>query len=112
MARTIQKINTVEGNTAPPLVLTAQRSSIAIPLTGCTVNLIITLSGIQTNVGHTLCTITDVVNGIVSYVRQATDTPTAGSYFCDLVVTYPDTTTEVLYTQLKLIVAKKSNSLV
>lgn len=108
--RTVQTINTVEQNTAPPLDLTAQRSGTAINLAGCTINLVITLSGVQTNTGHTGCTIVNSATGLVSYVRQSTDTPTAGIYLCDLIVTYSDTTVEVLYTQLKLNVAKKSNS--
>lgn len=110
-SRTIQNIQTVEGNTAPPLVLTCQRQGVAINLTGCTVNLAIWQNNtILTNTGHQSCTITDEVNGIVTYVRQAGDIPTAGNYFCDIIVTYGDATLETLYTQVKLIVAKKSGS--
>lgn len=108
--RTIQTIKSVEGNTAPPLTLTCQRQGVAINLSGCTVDLIITSANVQTNTGHTSCTVTDVANGVVTYVRLTGDTPTAGLYYCDLKVTYADTTFEVLYTQLKLDVGIKSNS--
>jgi len=95
-------INSVAGNTAPPLELTAQRNNVDINLSGCTVDLIITLNDLQTNTGHTTCTITDATNGVVQYVRQAGDIPTADTYLCDLKVTYGDGTSEVLYDQLKL----------
>lgn len=95
-------MNTVAGNTAPPLELTAEREGEAIVLSGCIVDLIITLEGIQTNAGHTLCTITDAANGIVQYVRQTGDLSTADTYICDLKVTYGNGTFEILYDQLKL----------
>lgn len=110
MARSTKIIKTVEGNTAPPLTLTAQEGGVAINLTGCTVDLIITQKGVQTNSGHTACTVTDVINGIVTYVRQAGDIPTKGNYNCDLQVTYGDGTKQILFTQLILQVEKKSNS--
>lgn len=109
MGRTIQTINTIELNTAPPLELTCQRNGTAINLSGCSVALVITNAGVQTNT-ITTCTVTNATAGMVTYVRHATDTPTAGTYLCDLVVTYGDGTVEVLYTQLKLNVQKKSNS--
>lgn len=97
-----ETINTVAGNTAPPLTLTAQRDNEAIDLNGCTVNIIITLDDVQTNFGHTNCTIIDSANGIVRYTRQTGDTTTADTYICDLKVTYGDGTFEILYDQLKL----------
>lgn len=95
-------INSVSGNTAPPLELTAQRNNVDINLTGCTVNLIMTLNGVQTNTGHTGCTIVDAANGLVHYVRLTGDTPTPDTYLCDLKVTYGDGTFEILYDQLKV----------
>lgn len=95
-------INTVAGNTAPPLELTAQRNNVSINLAGCTVDLIISLNDVRTNPGHTLCVITDSPNGVVRYTRQANDLITADTYICDLKVTYGDGTFEVLYDQLKL----------
>lgn len=103
-------IKTVSGNTAPPLVLTAQRNNVVLNLTGCTVSLIITQGLVITNAGHQTCTITDAVNGVVSYVRQTADIPTAGKYLCDLKVTYADTTFEILYDQLQIVARKKSGS--
>ncbi len=107
----MQTINTVEGNTAPPLLLTCQRQGVAINLTGCSVALVIAQNNTTiTNTGHQSCSVTDVINGIISYTRQAGDIPTAGNYFCDIVITYGDGTIETLWTQLKLVVGKKSGS--
>jgi hypothetical protein len=97
-----QTILTVAGNTAPPLELTCERSGVVIDLTGCTVELIITQGRTIRNAGHQGCTITSSTGGIVTYVRQAGDTPTVGSYVCDLRVTYGDATIEILYDQLVL----------
>lgn len=104
----IKTIKTVYGNTAPPLSLTCKRSGVVINITGCTVDLVITQGTTILNAGHQQCTITDSVNGVVSYVRQAGDTPTKGKYVCDLVVTYADTTTEYLVDQLRLDCRKKA----
>lgn len=105
-----QIINTVEGNTAPPIVLTAQRQNSIINLSGCTADLLIWNGSTQTNVGHTSCVVTSAVSGVVTYTRQAGDIPTAGNYFCDLKITYGDTTFEILWQVLKLVVGKKSGS--
>lgn len=109
--RTIQTISTVEGNTAPPLILTCQRQGTPINLTGCSVNLIIANSqNVITNTGNQACSVTDVINGIISYVRGTGDIPIAGTYFGDIQVIYGDGTQEILWQQLKLVVAKKSGS--
>lgn len=97
-----QTIKTVAGNTAPPLELTAQRNGVDINLSGCTVDLIISLNGDVTNAGHQACTVVDSANGLVTYVRQHGDLPSANTYICDLKVTYGDGTFEVLYDQLRL----------
>lgn len=110
-SRPLQTIETVEGNTAPPLVLTCQRQGVAINLSGCTVALVIAQNNTTiTNIGHQGCTVTDSLNGIITYVRQTGDISTAGNYFCDIVVTYGDGTIETLWTQVKLVVGKKSGS--
>lgn len=95
-------INTVAGNSAPPLTLTCERNGTVINLTGCTVDLIITRSKTQTNTGHTSCVVTSTTLGTVTYTRHTGDTTTAGSYKCDLKVTYADTTFEILYDVLIL----------
>lgn len=95
-------INTVAGNTAPVLTLTAERDDVVLNLTGCTVDLIITKSKVQTNTGHTGCVITDAANGVVTYARRAGDTAVSGSYPCDMKVTYSDLTFEILYDILVL----------
>lgn len=97
-----QIILTVAGNTAPPLELTCERDSTVIDLSGCTVDLIITQGKVTRNTGHQSCTVTDSANGLVTYVRQTGDTPTAGSYNCDLKITYGDATFEILYDILVL----------
>jgi len=110
-SRLLQTIQTVEGNTAPPIVLTCQRNGVAINLSGCSVALVIAQNNTTiTNTSHQGCTVTDVTNGVISYVRQTGDIPTAGNYFCDIVITYSDTTVETLWQQLKLVVGKKSGS--
>lgn len=105
-----QIILTVAGNTAPPLELTCERDSVVIDLSGCTVALIITQGTTTKNTGHQTCTVTDAANGLVTYVRQAGDTPTAGSYNCDLKVTYGDDTFEILYDILVLKCRKPSGA--
>lgn len=105
-----KKIFTVATNTAPALVLTATRGKVVVPLNATTVTLIITKSGAVTNTGHQTCTITDAPNGIVSYTRQTGDIPTAGSYTCDLKITYADTTFEILYDQLQIIARKPAGT--
>lgn len=97
-----QTLKIAEQNTAPPLQLTCQRDGVNINISGCTVDLIITSGSIQTNTGHTGCTIVDPVNGLVSYTLHANDIPTAGSYKCDVKVTYTDGSNEVLYDQLNI----------
>lgn len=109
MARTTKIIKTIAGNTAPPLTLTAQRSGVAINLTGCTVGCYIYNNKVQTNAGHESCVVTDVINGIVTYTRQAGDTPLKANYKCDLKVTYGDGTFEILFTQLILEAESPSN---
>lgn len=97
-----QRINTVQGNTAPPLLLTAKRSGVAIDVTGSTVDVIIAKGGVQVNVGHTACTIVTPTSGIVSYTPQAGDFATPGTYKADLRVTYANGTVETLYDQLQI----------
>lgn len=98
-----QKLNTVAGNTAPPLVITATRDGSAISLVDATtVALVITSSGVVTNGSHQNCVITTPASGIVTYTRQTGDLPTRGTYICDLKVTYADNTVEILYDQLKI----------
>lgn len=106
----VTTLKTVVSNTAPPLAITAQRDGTVINLAGCTVNLIITQGTTTLNTGHQGCTITNALNGIVSYVRQAGDIPTPGAYICDLQVTYGDGTVEILYDQLKIKARKKAGT--
>jgi hypothetical protein len=107
MAFSTVKIETVAGNTAPPIQLTAKRAGVVIPLSSgiSSVKLYITKAGSQTNTGHETCTITDAANGVVSYTRQAGDLPTKGSYKCDLLINYSNSTNEVL-TDILLLVAR------
>lgn len=106
----VVRLNTVAGNTAPPLELTAKRDGVVIDLTNCTVDLIITQGTTVLNTGHQSCTITGAVAGEVSYVRQAGDMPLAGTYVCDLKVTYSDLTFEILYDVLKVKARKPSGT--
>jgi hypothetical protein len=100
MAITTLKI--VEGNTAPPFSITCQRNGTVIDLTGCTVNLIITNGLVQTNIGHTACTNSNPTTGVVIYTPQTGDFATAGSYTCDVAITYANLSVETIYDQLKI----------
>lgn len=102
-----QKLNTVQGNTAPHLTLNAQRVGVAIDITGATVDIFIFKGSTQTNIGHTLCTIVTPTSGTVSYAPQAGDFSTPGTYKADLQVTYVDGTIERLYDQLLIKARKK-----
>lgn len=106
----IQLIDTVEGNTYPSIQVTCERNGTLIDLTGCTVSLIICLNGVQTNEGHTGCTITNASQGIITYQQESTDFATAGTYYCDVHVTYPSGGSETLYDQLAVNVRKMTNS--
>lgn len=96
----------VAGNTAPPMEITCKRSGTAIDLTGCTVQLIIKGGSTITQVGRTAA-ITDASGGVISYSPLTTDFPNAGSYKCDIKVTYSDTSVEVLYDQLQVVARAK-----
>jgi hypothetical protein len=102
-----KRINTVQGNTAPPLLLTALRSGVAIDVTGATVDIFIFKGSTQTNPGHTTCTVVTPTSGTVSYAPQAGDFSTPGTYKADLQVTYVDGTVERLYDQLLIKARKK-----
>jgi hypothetical protein len=96
----VQTIKIVAKNTAPPWQLTAKRSGVAIDLTGCSVALILGRGNTVLNTGHQACTVVTPTSGIVSYTPQATDVPSPGKYVADLKITYPDSSTEILYDQL------------
>ena len=89
----------VAGNTAPPMEITCKRAGTAIDLTGCTVRLIIKGGSTITQAGRS-ANVTDTAGGVIQYTPLTTDFPTAGSYKCDVEVTYSDTSVEVLYDQL------------
>ena len=105
MAVTTLKI--VEGNTAPPFSITCERNGTTIDLTGCTVALNITNGVVQTNLGHTGCVNANPTTGVVVYQPQTGDFPTAGTYLCDVVITYADSTIETIYDQLKIVTRLK-----
>lgn len=106
-----QTINTVSGNTAPPLTLTCERDGVVIDLTSCTVDLLIHKGKVQTNTGHTSCTVNSPQTaGIVTYTRSTGDTTVSGTYNCDLKVTYSDNTFEILYDILVLKCRKPSGT--
>lgn len=88
---------TVEDNTAPNIVLTLERSGVAIDVTGGTVALIIKLGATITNTGHQTCTLTTPASGIVTYSPLAADFATPGTYNCEIKITYGDGTVEILY---------------
>ena len=97
-----QKINTVAGNTAPPIELTCQRNGVAINVTGCTVDLVIANGNTVTNVAHQTCALTTPTSGLVTYTPQTGDISTPGTYKCDLKIVYGNGSIEILYDQLQL----------
>ena len=107
-----QTIKIVEGNTAPSVTLTCLRQpgNVIINVTGCTVDLLIYNNGVQTNAGHTGCTLTTPASGVVTYTLHAGDTTPSGTYLCDLQVTYGDGSVEILYDNLKIKARKKLGS--
>lgn len=103
----VRKIKIVEDNTAPGILLTAERDGAAINITGCTVSLIIAKGSVIKNTGHQTCTLVAPVSGRVLYNPQASDFSTPGTYKADLLILYSDGTSEVLYDQLKFQVRRK-----
>jgi hypothetical protein len=97
-----QKINTVAGNTAPPIVLTCERNGVAIDVTGCTVSLVIAQGNTVTNTNHQTCDLTTPTSGVVTYTPQTGDIPNPSTYTCDLKIVYGDGSIEILYDQLQL----------
>ena len=69
----ITTLKIVEGNTAPPF-----------------------------SIGHTACTNSNPTTGVVIYTPQTGDFATAGSYTCDVAITYANLSVETIYDQLKI----------
>jgi Ethanolamine utilization protein EutJ (predicted chaperonin) len=103
----VKKINIVEDNTAPAIVLTLKRDGVVIDVTGCTVRLIIVKGSTITNATHQECTLVVAASGIVQYTPQANDFPSAGNYKADVEIEYAPTSIERLYDQLKIKARKK-----
>jgi hypothetical protein len=102
----VRTIETVQGNSAPAIALTAKRGTAVIDVTGCTVELIIAKGTTVTNTGHQTCTLTTPASGVVTYQPEAADFATPGAYKGDLKITYPSLKVEILYDQLKFKVRK------
>jgi hypothetical protein len=85
----MQIFQTVVGNTSPNIVITVQRNSTAIDVTGASVLLIITKekTGTVTNTGQS-CALTTPTTGIVTYTPLAGDFPTSGRYLGEIKITY------------------------
>lgn len=103
----VRKINIVEDNSGPPLLLTLKREGVAIDVTGCTVNLIIAKGTTITNTGHQGCTLVTPTAGVVQYTPQSTDFSTPGTYKADIEITYANGSVERLYEQLKIKARRK-----
>lgn len=97
----------VQGNTAPDFQVTVQRNGNVVDLTGCTVSLILSLSGTVTNTGHQTCTIDDADAGVVSYRPQTGDFATAGDYLADVKIEYADSRVEICQEQMTIGVRAK-----
>lgn len=85
-------VNMVQNNTAPSLPFTIKRSGVAVDLTGATVKFLIhdNVTGLRTNDSANSCVLgTPNTSGTCTYNFNVTDLPDAGSYSCDLQITYP-----------------------
>lgn len=102
----VQKINIVQENTAPALLLTLKRDGSVIDVTDCTVNLIIAKGNTVVNALHQGCTLVTPTSGIVQYTIVTGDFDTPGTYKADIEIVYADLSQEKLYDQLKLKVRK------
>lgn len=96
------KLFTVQNNTAPPIVLTLERSDNPINVTGATVDLYINLTGTVVNTGHTSCALTTPAAGVVTYTTHASDFTTPGVYNCEIKISYGDGTIETLYQKFQV----------
>lgn len=100
----MSQIKLVQGDTAPTYQFSLVRADGTIPnLTGATVNFYIKgPTGTATNAGHTACTITDVAGGLGYYDFQTNDLPSAGTYTCDLSITFASGKIETAFKQVEL----------
>lgn len=103
----VRKIKITEDNTAPSLLLTAERDGVAIDVSGSTVELIIAKGSTIKNAGHQGCTLVAPTSGRVQYNPQTGDFDTPGTYKADLKITYGDGSIETLFDQLKFQVRRK-----
>lgn len=80
------------------MTITLERDGEAINLsTVSSVDLYIKLGTTVTNSGHTACTVTEPLDGVISYSPEAADFATAGTYDCEVKITYGDATVETIY---------------
>lgn len=103
----VKKINIVEDNTAPAILLTLKRDGVVIDVSGCTVKLIIARGSTITNADNQECTLSAPASGVVSYSIGAADFASPGTYNADVEITYAPGVVERLYDQLKIKVRKK-----
>lgn len=103
----VRKINIVEDNTAPALLLTLKRDGVVIDVSGCDVNLIIARGSTITNEGHQECVLVTPTSGLVQYDIETGDFPAAGTYKADVEIVYADGKLERLYDQLSIKARRK-----
>lgn len=92
-----------EDNTAPAYTITCTRDGTAIDLSSATdVSLIIQRKSDSTiTQSGKSATITTPGSGIITYVADSTDFPSAGTYVGDIKITYSGGGIEILYTQVR-----------
>lgn len=103
----VRKIKITEDNTAPSILLTAERDGSVIDVSGSTVKFIIARGSTIKNTGHQGCTLVAPTSGRVQYTPQAGDFDAPGTYKADIKITYGDGSIETLFNQYKIIVRRK-----
>lgn len=95
-------LQTVVGNTAPQYQITCKRpDGTVINLTGCTVKHYLYLNKVQQNIGRESSSVTILtpLTGVIGWQPGSGDFNQKGNYKGNVVITYPDTSTETLYNQ-------------
>lgn len=91
------KLHITQGDSAPDWQFTVKRDGAVVNLTGATkveLKLHSTVDGSITNSADDDCTIDTPTSGLVTYNLKTTDTPHAGVFLGDLVVTFSPTQVE------------------
>lgn len=101
---------TVAANTRKPIGLTLKKNGVVIPLTGCTVKLVIknTDTDEVMNTAHQSCTVLDATAGTISYQPETGDFGTGGRFLCSAIIYDALSKPEELHEKLLVIAEPKA----